>query len=157
MHYFISYMLFYVLNKTIIDHWFRHCHWGRSFLTSPQLLCDVRRTWGTCIVTSYLYIVLARANWRKGDLHYWITTMNIDFLPPSIHSLAFKKHTIIHTWAHICTCLHAHSHVLIDDMKHIRPCIALWQLALYQNVTLLLVSLHPVLTTIYLEIEIRTH
>ena len=36
---------------------------------SPQLICDVTQTWGTGIVTSYSSIVLASANWRKGDLH----------------------------------------------------------------------------------------
>ena len=40
-----------------------------SFVTSSQLICDVMRTRGTGIVTSYSSIVLARANWRKGDLH----------------------------------------------------------------------------------------
>ena len=40
---------------------------------------------------------------------------------------------------------------------NIRPCIALWKIALYWNVALLLVPLHPVLKTIYLEIEIRAH
>ena len=40
-----------------------------SIVTSPQLICDVTRTWGTGIVTSYSSIVLARANLRKGDLH----------------------------------------------------------------------------------------
>ena len=54
-----------------------------SIVTSPQLICDVTRTWGAGIVTSYLSIVLARANWREGDLHKWITVMNIDFLPVS--------------------------------------------------------------------------
>ena len=28
--------------------------------------------------------------WCKCDLHQWITTVNIDFSPPSIHSLACK-------------------------------------------------------------------
>ena len=54
-----------------------------SIVTSPQLICDVTRTWGAGIVISYLSIVLARANWREGDLHKWITVMNIDFLPVS--------------------------------------------------------------------------
>ena len=40
---------------------------------------------------------------------------------------------------------------------NIRPCIALWKIALYRNVALLLVPLHPVLKIIYLEIEIRAH
>ena len=85
--------------KTITDRWFRHCivatdgPFWLCIVTSPQLICDVRRTWGTCmcIVTSYSSIVLARANWRKGDLHTWITTVNFDFLPPGIHGLACKK------------------------------------------------------------------
>ena len=40
-----------------------------SIVTSPHLICDVMRTRNTGIVTSYLFIVIARANWRKGDLH----------------------------------------------------------------------------------------
>ena len=39
------------------------------------------------IVTSYSLIFLARANWRKGDLHQWITTVNIDFSSPGIHGV----------------------------------------------------------------------
>ena len=39
-----------------------------SIVTSPQLICDVMQTRNTGIVTSYLSIVIARANWRKGDL-----------------------------------------------------------------------------------------
>ena len=40
-----------------------------NIVTSSQLICDVTRTRGTGIVTSYSLIVLARANWHKGDLH----------------------------------------------------------------------------------------
>ena len=40
---------------------------------------------------------------------------------------------------------------------NMKPCIVFWQTVLYQNVALLLVSLHPLLTTIYCEIEIRAH
>ena len=40
-----------------------------SIVTSPQLICDVTRTWGTGIVRSYSSIVLAGANWHKGDLY----------------------------------------------------------------------------------------
>ena len=40
-----------------------------GLLQSLQLFCDVTRTRVTGIVTSYSSIVLARANWRKGDLH----------------------------------------------------------------------------------------
>ena len=50
-------------------------------------ICDVKQTWSTGIVMSYLWIVFARANWRKGNFHYWITTMNIDSLSPGIHGL----------------------------------------------------------------------
>ena len=62
-----------------------------SIVTSPQFVCDVTQTWGTGIVMSYSSIVLARANWRKSDLHYWITTVNINFSPPGIHGLECKK------------------------------------------------------------------
>ena len=40
-----------------------------SIVTSSQFICDVTQTWGNRIVTSYSSIVLARASWRKGDLH----------------------------------------------------------------------------------------
>ena len=40
---------------------------------------------------------------------------------------------------------------------NMKPCIVFRQTVLYQNVALLLVSLHPLLTTIYCEIEIRAH
>ena len=62
-----------------------------NIVTSSQLICDVTWTRSTGIVTSYSSIVLARANWRKGDLHRWISTVNIDFSPPGIHGLACKK------------------------------------------------------------------
>ena len=77
MYYFISYTLFDVQHSippkqlSIADFavvamdslfWF-------SIVTSPPLICDVTRMQDTSIVTSYSSIVLARANWRKGDLH----------------------------------------------------------------------------------------
>ena len=78
MYYFISYTLFYVPPRTIPLKqlsiaefaivakdglvWF-------SIVTSLQLICDVTQMRVTGIVTSYWSIVLARANWRKGDLH----------------------------------------------------------------------------------------
>ena len=58
------------------------------------LICDVTQTWGTGIVMSYSSIVLARANWCKGDLHCWIKTVTVDFSLPGIHDLACKK-----TWS----------------------------------------------------------
>ena len=62
-----------------------------SIVTSPELICDITRMWGTGIVTSYSSIVLARANWCKCDLYQWITTVNINFSPPGIHGLTCKK------------------------------------------------------------------
>ena len=38
-----------------------------SIVMSPQLICDVMRTQGASIMTSYLLFVLAYANWHKGD------------------------------------------------------------------------------------------
>ena len=83
-----------------------------NIVTSSQLICDVTRTRGTGIVTSYSSIVLARANWRKCDLHKWITTVNIDFSPPGIHSLACKKLEAFTDvwWSRVSTCL---QHVLV--------------------------------------------
>ena len=46
-------------------------------------------------MTSYSSIVLERADWRKGDLHKWITSVNIGFSAPGIHDLARKKHHVI--------------------------------------------------------------
>ena len=78
MHYFISYTLFYVLNtpfrykQSSIAHSAIDAKDGLFWIyivTSSQLICDVMRTRGTGVVTSYSSIVLARANWRKGDLH----------------------------------------------------------------------------------------
>ena len=43
--------------------------WHR-IVTSTQLICDVKRTWGTGIVTSNSSIVLARANWRSPLVYY---------------------------------------------------------------------------------------
>ena len=62
-----------------------------SIVTSPQLICDVTWTPGTSIVTSYSSIVLARADWRKRDLYWWITTVNINYSPLGIHALSCKK------------------------------------------------------------------
>ena len=56
-----------------------------------QLIGDVTRTWVTGTTMPSLSIVLARANWRKGDLHQRITTVNIDFSPRGIHGLTCKK------------------------------------------------------------------
>ena len=78
MYYFISYMIFYVMNTQfhrkqlpIADFAIvaKDGLFWLSIVTSPQLICDVTRTPDTGIVTSYSSIVIALANWRKGDLH----------------------------------------------------------------------------------------
>ena len=79
MYYFISYSPFYILNTqfrwkqlsiadfaTIVA---KDGLFWLSIVTSPQLICDVTRTPDTGIVISYSSIVMARANWGKGDLH----------------------------------------------------------------------------------------
>ena len=76
MYYLISYTLFYVLNTPFYykQSWNTHfaivakdgLFW-LNIVTLLQLSCEITR--GTGIVTSYSLIVLARANWRKGDLH----------------------------------------------------------------------------------------
>ena len=77
MYYFISYTLFYVLNtpfryeQSSIAHFAidaKDCLYWINTVTSSQLICDVMRMRDTGIVTLYSSIVLARANWRKGDL-----------------------------------------------------------------------------------------
>ena len=61
-------------------------------LWRPQSsICGVTRTRATGVVTSYSSIVLAGANWHKGDLHQRITNVNIDFPSSGSHSLACKK------------------------------------------------------------------
>ena len=78
MYYFISYTLFYVPERTIPQKTLSIAYFAIvakdglfwfSIVTSLQLICNVPRTRVTGIVTSYSSIVLARANWRKGDLH----------------------------------------------------------------------------------------
>ena len=79
--------------------------WLQPWLSLRTVFSDLQlwrhRSWSvtshergvlTSIVTSYSLIVLAHANWRKGDLHEWITTVNNDFSPHGIHSLACKNY-----------------------------------------------------------------
>ena len=78
MYYFIFYTLFYVLSTPFRYKQASIAHFAivandslfcLNIVTSSQLIGDVTRTRGTGIVTSYSSIVIARANWRKGDLH----------------------------------------------------------------------------------------
>ena len=97
MCYFISNTLFYVLHtpfrckQSSITIDAKDSPFRINIVTSSQLICDVMRTRGTDILTSYSSIVLARAKCRKGDLHQWITTAIIDFSLPGIHGLACKN------------------------------------------------------------------
>ena len=70
MYYFISYSLFDVLNTPFHYKQSSIAHFAIDakdsvFWINIVTSCETR---GTGIVTSYLLIVLARANWRKGDL-----------------------------------------------------------------------------------------
>ena len=98
-----------------------------SIVTSVQLFCDVTRTRVTGIVTSNSSIVLARANWRKGDLNYWIITMNIDFAPPGIHGLAYFM-----SWVHNSTKNNYRSLISLISLisvslRTVFPDLALWR------------------------------
>ena len=63
-------------------------------VTSQQFICDVMQMRGSSTVTSYSSIV-ACTNWFKGDLQLWITTVNIDFSSPGIHSFACKNSSLV--------------------------------------------------------------
>ena len=93
-------------------------------LWRPQSsICGVTRTRVTGVVTSYSSIVLAGANWHKGNLHQRITNVNIDFPSSGNHSLACKKvyvailnHTITVTvskYHNFMSCSYAHMYQLI--------------------------------------------
>ena len=78
MYYLIAYTLSYILNPPLRYEQSSIAHFAivardgvfwLNIVTSSQLICDVTQTRGTGIVTSLPSIVLARANWRKGDLH----------------------------------------------------------------------------------------
>ena len=106
-------------------------------------------------------------NREAGDLrrlrgHYDVNVMNKNVLltltSMCLYIYAFRSICYIYISMCICKCvifiLFKWFHYLCEYMK---PCIVFWQTVLYQNVALLLVSLHPLLTTIYCEIEIRAH
>ena len=70
-----------------------------SPLSLRTVFADGTRTRGTGIVTS---IILARANWRKAELHKWITTQ--PWIPISPHPVfttkRVRKHHVILDWSH---------------------------------------------------------
>ena len=78
MYHFIFYVLFYGLDTQFRYKYLSIADFAivakdgliwRSIVASLQLIYDVTRRWGTGIVTSYLSIVIVRANWHKTDLH----------------------------------------------------------------------------------------
>ena len=106
MHYFISYLQFYVMNplEIIIDRSFRQCR--------QRLFCDLafwrHHSWS---MTSLEHNVLEmwrhiHGFWRKVDIDYWIAAVNIDFLPPGIHGLEFKSMLFyILVYIYVCVCV----------------------------------------------------
>ena len=64
----------------------------------------------------------------------------------------------LYLYVYVCVLFYSISFISLSISEtNIRPCIPLWKIKLYQNVALFLVPLYPVLTTVYLEIEIRAH
>ena len=112
----VTNMLFYFLHAiSCTEHTFRYKQSSIAYfaiaakdglfwiniVTSSQLICDVMRKW-----RHIRRLFLHAQNWRKDDLHKWITTVNIDFSRPSIHGLPCKKNNI---W--MCQeCCHVYIH-----------------------------------------------
>ena len=102
-----------------------------------------------------------------SDLTWWSLTLKQKCSP----DLDLHVNIFIYIYIWICMfCMYLYVYVYVCVLfffisfislsmseTNIRPCIALWKIALYRNVALLLVPLHPVLKTIYLEIDIRAH
>ena len=87
--------------KTIIDHWCRHlrtvfsdlvlwCHHGWSVMSHNRRVLALWRH----IHQMLLHVQIGAKAIFTSE---WITALNIDFSPPSIHSLAWKKILILHT------------------------------------------------------------
>ena len=96
-----------------------------SIVTPSWLICDVTRTRGISIVTSYSSIVFSRANWHKSVLHLWITTLNIDFSPPGIHGLACKN-TLLHTTILSCVIDRPYQVYIVPLQPNAVACSSLW-------------------------------
>ena len=105
-----------------------------------------------------------------SDLTWWSLTLKQKCSPDLDLHVNIYIYIYIHMDMHvlyvsICICMYMYVSYLYFisfislsmSETNIRPCIALCKIALYRNVALLLVPLHPVLKTIYLEIEIRAH
>ena len=71
-HYVMSWTHKSTKKKSAIAHFTIVTKYGLLWLSivmSPQLICDITRTRGTGIVTSYSSVILACTNWCKLDLH----------------------------------------------------------------------------------------
>ena len=98
-----------------------------------------------------------------SDLTWWSLTLKQNVLL-TLTSMWIYICIYIYTYRYACfVCIYMYMYVcyfyfisfISSSMSetNIWPCIALWKIALYRNVALLLVPLHPVLKTIYLELE----
>ena len=101
-----------------------------------------------------------------SDLTWWSLTLKQKCSP----DLDLHVNIYIYTYRYACfVCIYVYMYMYVcyfyfisfisSSMSetNIRPCIALWKIAFNRHVALWLVPLHPVLKTIYLEIEIRVH
>ena len=121
MRYFISYTLFYALiertkplKQSSIALFAIFSKYGLFWLghmTSQQsnLWRHVNVRYWYCDVI--LTVVLACANWRKGYLHEWIRTVNIDFPPSGIHEREIKR-ILLHNQCIICFA------ITLNDLCH---------------------------------------
>ena len=60
-----------------------------SIMMSPKFICDVMQRYWYCDII-FVDCSCIR-NCCEADLHKWITTLKINFPPPSIHSLVCKN------------------------------------------------------------------
>ena len=109
-------------------------------------------------------------NREAGDLrrhrgYYDVNVMNKNVLLTLtsmclyIYIYAYRSICFMYIYMHMYMCYFYFIQLISLSMSetNMKPCIVFWQTVLYQNVALLLVSLHPLLTTIYCEMEIRAH
>ena len=89
-------------------------------------ICDITQTRGVVILTSYSLIVLACTNWCKGSLHWCITTVDINFPLPSIHSITQNYVVFTVRWypaKRALSAMRMQYHVVIDWLVTEPDCI----------------------------------
>ena len=69
-------------------HWCHHCRQRWPILTQNTAIMQM---WGTLIVMSSSLMFFLHENWQKIDIHWLISTTNIDNLPRIIHFVACEK------------------------------------------------------------------